>query len=183
MNPAIFLDRDGVLIENRDDYVRSWADVVMYPAALQALAEFSSLPHRFVLITNQSVIGRGMVPLEIIERINQRLGAAIRAAGGRLDGVYMCPHAPEEGCACRKPLPGLILEAAEEMELDLASSVLIGDALTDLQAAQAAGVGRAVLVQTGRGAQQLKLPEAHQIASDGIYADLAAALRDLFGQA
>ena len=177
--PAIFLDRDGVIIENRADYCRSWEEVVIVPGALQALARAQGTSYAVVIITNQSAVGRGLVDRETADDINARLVAAIRAAGGRVDGVYMCPHAPEDGCACRKPKPGLLLQAADELRLDLPHSVLIGDALTDLEAARAAGVGQAMLVRTGRGREQGAL--AQNPGRFVVYADLSEAIEAVAG--
>jgi D-glycero-D-manno-heptose 1,7-bisphosphate phosphatase len=177
--PAIFLDRDGVIIENRGDYVRSWADVEVFPQALQALAVLSRGPYLIILVTNQSAVGRGHISAETAAGINSRLLAVIREAGGRVDAVYMCPHDPAAGCACRKPRPGLLLRAVEELELDLERSVMIGDALTDIRAGQAAGVGRCVLLRTGRGRDQERLPEAAGLPPFAVYDDLQAALDSL----
>jgi D-glycero-D-manno-heptose 1,7-bisphosphate phosphatase len=159
MDPAVFLDRDGVIIENRDNYVRSWADVEIYPQALAALARLSASRFKIILITNQSAVGRGIISLETAEAINLRLIQEIELAGGRVDGIFMCPHSPSDGCLCRKPLPGLFFQAANALEVDLSTSYLIGDAITDIQAGQAAGVCQAILVRTGRGAKQASLPE------------------------
>jgi D-glycero-D-manno-heptose 1,7-bisphosphate phosphatase len=181
-SPAIFLDRDGVLIENVAEYVRSWSDVRIFPSAIDALARRSHLPHRILIITNQSVVGRGLISLADAEAINARLVETIRAAGGRVDGVFMCPHAPEDGCACRKPRPGLLLQARAELDLDLAGSLLIGDALEDIQAAHAAGVSRAALVRTGRGAFQEAEVARRSHPRVSVFADLAEALTGLLGE-
>ncbi len=177
LRPAIFLDRDGVIIENRADYVKSVAEAVFIPGALRALAGIRPWPGAIVVITNQSAVGRGLITLAAAEAINAYVRQQVEAAGGRLDGLYLCPHAPADGCDCRKPRPGLLLQAARELGLDLSASVMIGDALTDVQAGHAAGT-RAMLVRTGRGAKQ-----APQLARAGlghvpVRADLAAALAD-----
>ena len=179
MRPAIFLDRDGVIIENRANYVRSWSDVSIYPQALQALASVSGSEYALVLITNQSAVGRGILPLHAVEGINARLIEAIKAAGGRIDGVYVCPHAPQDGCSCRKPEPGLILQAAQELSLDLSRSIMIGDALSDIQAGQSAGIRKNVLVLTGRGQAQAQLPRPEKLRPFLIFATLAEALAAL----
>ncbi len=162
--PAIFLDRDGVVIENRADYVRSWADVQIFPQAIEALVAAGASAHAIVLVTNQSAIGRGLISYETARAINERLLAHIRRAGGRVDAVYMCPHAPDERCACRKPRPGMLLRAADDLDLDLRQSVMIGDALTDIQAGRAAMAGRSILVRTGRGRDE----EMRMLASGPI---------------
>lgn len=178
-SPAVFLDRDGVIIENRADYVRSWADVTIYPQALSVLARLRELPYKIVIVTNQSVIGRGGISQAAAEAINERLVAEIVRVGGRVDGVFMCPHAPQDGCECRKPRPGLLFQAARALAIDLSSSWMIGDALTDVMAGQAAGVERAALVLTGRGEAQVERPEADDIGPFPVYDDLAAALGNL----
>lgn len=170
--PAIFLDRDGVIIENRADYVRSWEQVELYPQALQALQLLAPLPYPLVIVTNQSAVGRGLISLETAQAINARLLETLQARGARITGLYLCPHAPAAGCSCRKPQPGLLQQAAHELQLDLAGSWMVGDALTDLGAGRSAGVGRLVLLRTGRGAAQLARPEAPGYQPFQVYADL-----------
>jgi D-glycero-D-manno-heptose 1,7-bisphosphate phosphatase len=177
--PAIFLDRDGVIIENRSDYVRSWEDVHVFPQALEALANASASPYKIVFVTNQSAVGRGLMSLATAEAINCRLKALIEDAGGRVDGIFLCPHAPEAACDCRKPKPGLLLQAAQALDLDLARSVMIGDALTDLMAGQAAGVRRLALVRSGRGADQDRLPKPESLKQYQTYDSLTSALEDI----
>jgi D-glycero-D-manno-heptose 1,7-bisphosphate phosphatase len=173
--PAIFLDRDGVIIENRADYVKAVAEVRFIPRALEALAAAARWAGPLIVVTNQSAVGRGLLTLQAAEGINAYVRQEVEAAGGRLDAVYMCPHAPEAGCACRKPQPGLLLRAAQAYALDLRGATLIGDALTDVQAAHAAGA-RAVLVRTGRGAQQAAELAAAGLSDVPVLEDLAAAL-------
>lgn len=175
-HPGIFLDRDGVIIENRDHYVRSWADVEIFPQAVAALVELRDSPYKIVLVTNQSAVGRGHISHATADAINDRLLDVIHKAGGRVDAVYMCPHSPADGCDCRKPLPGLLLRAAEALEIDLSRSVMIGDALTDVAAGQAAGA-RAVLLRTGRGEWQEQLPAAADLPPFAVFDTLADALR------
>lgn len=179
MYPAIFLDRDGVIIENRASYVRGWEDVAIYGQALTALAEINSSPYKIVVVTNQSAVGRGIISLEIVWEINNRLVKIIEQTGGRIDGVYVCPHAPQDGCACRKPEPGLLLQAADELSLDLSRSILIGDALSDILAGQAAGVRQTALVRTGLGAEQAATAKAEPLKALLIYGTLDEALSEL----
>ncbi len=150
MRAALFLDRDGVLNENRPGHVRSWEEYRFLPGVKDALARAARTEFAIVVVTNQSVIGRGFATRNTVEDIHRRMTAEIAASGGRVDAVYLCPHAPEDGCDCRKPRPGMLLAAAREMGLDLARSWMVGDAATDVAVAQAAGV-RPVLVLSGRG--------------------------------
>jgi len=180
MVPAIFLDRDGVIIENRPNYVRSWDDVFIYPLVLDALARASRSNYRIVIVTNQSVVGRGFISLEEAEMINRRLVNVIDEAGGRVDGVFMCPHHPAEGCTCRKPKPGLLLKAAKSLSLDLSTSILIGDALSDLEAGKTAGISKLVLVRTGRGAAQSSQISTYDLGKQILVCDTLAEALNFF---
>ncbi len=177
--PALFLDRDGVIIENRANYIRSWDDVEIYPQALQALAQIRHIPYKIILVTNQSVVGRGLITLARAQMINDRLISEIEKGNGRIDAVYMCPHAPHNNCACRKPQPGLLLQAAADHAIDLSRSIMIGDALTDIAAGQAAGVAHTILLRAGRGTAQAQLPQITQHFPFTIYNTLTAALSEL----
>jgi D-glycero-D-manno-heptose 1,7-bisphosphate phosphatase len=179
MYPALFLDRDGVIIENCPNYVRSWKDVLVYEHSLPALAKISTSPYKIVIVTNQSAVGRGIISFTTAQQLNQRLVHLIEEAGGRIDGVFMCPHAPEEGCECRKPKPGLLHQAAQALSIDLDSSIMIGDAVSDILAGQAAGVGRRILVKSGRGAAQYRLTASMELEPFLVYETLADALGDL----
>lgn len=154
MQQAVFIDRDGVICSNRDDYVKSWEEFVFLPGALEALADLARSDLSIVVITNQAIINRHMVPIDVVEDIHARMVRAIEAAGGRVDRVMFCPHRAEEQCDCRKPQPGLLLMAARELSLDLPRSYVVGDAETDMRAGKAAGCRR-YLVLTGRGRRQL----------------------------
>jgi D-glycero-D-manno-heptose 1,7-bisphosphate phosphatase len=154
MRPAIFLDRDGVLIENRSDYVRTWSDVAFFPYTFDAMRTAAALPHAFFIVSNQAGVGRGLVDYTTADAINNRVAAEINAAGGRIERAYFCPHRKDAGCSCRKPEPGMLLRAAREYDIDLAQSWMIGDNITDMQAGRAAGT-RCVLVRTGLGAEQI----------------------------
>lgn len=179
MRPALFLDRDGVIIENRPNYVRTWDDVQWLDSAVRALARIHALPHAIVLVTNQSGVGRGLIPRATADEINRRVVAHITACGGRVDAVYMCPHAPVDLCDCRKPQPGMLLQAAADLDLDLSQSIMIGDALTDIAAGRNAGVRHTALLETGRGATQHRLPAAAAYQPLTVYPDLEAALQSL----
>ena len=179
MFPAIFLDRDGVIIENRSKYVRSWDDVAIFGQALTALARINSSPYKIIMVTNQSAIGRGIISLETALEINNRLLKVIKQTGGRIDGIFMCPHAPLDHCDCRKPKPGLILQAAGSHNLDLGRSILIGDALSDIMAAQASGVNQTALVRTGLGGDQALPAQSASLKQFLIYDTLERALTEL----
>ena len=152
---AVFLDRDGVINRNRPDHVKSWNEFEFLPGALEALKRLAGLGWPVVVVTNQAAIGRGLVDQSEVEEIHRRMVDEVRLFGGRIDAVLYCPHRPDEGCECRKPKLGLLIEASRLLHLDLAASILVGDAESDLLAARAAGC-RPVMVRTGRGAAQIE---------------------------
>lgn len=178
--PAIFVDRDGVIIENRANYVKTWAEVQFLPGTFAALRRVARSAFALVIFTNQSAVGRGIITLAQALEINRRVVAEIVAEGGRIDGCYLCPHHPAEGCDCRKPAPGMLLRAAAELGLDLAHSYAIGDAASDLQAAKAAGV-QGMLVLTGRGREQAPFLREQGLSSCPVVADLGAAIDLILG--
>lgn len=163
---AVFLDRDGTINENRADHVKSLDEFILLPGVLAALQRLSSSDLSVIIISNQSVINRGLAPALAVGQINEHLVKLVRAAGGRIDGVYICPHRPDERCSCRKPRPGLLEQAQRDHKLQISGSYVVGDAATDVELAQAANC-RPALVLTGRGASQLQQMSARQ--RQGVY--------------
>lgn len=148
--PCVLVDRDGVLNEDRPDYVRSRGQWVWQDGVLAALARLRAAGIRVGVVTNQSCIGQGILSSQDLERIHSRMRTEAADAGGRIDGVFVCPHVDADGCQCRKPLPGLLHQAADHFGCDLAGIPFVGDAGRDLLAAMAAGADP-VLVRTGKG--------------------------------
>lgn len=158
MNKAIFLDRDGTLIEEVG-YLKMIEDMRFTPRAPDALRIFHELGYLNIVVTNQSAVARGLLSPKELARIHRRLKELAAEEGGVIDAIYHCPHYPEGRvapynieCECRKPKPGLVLRAQEKYKLDLNQSYLVGDKCADLELAQNAGA-RAVLVLTGYGKQ------------------------------
>lgn len=145
MAPAVFLDRDGVINQDRPDFVKSWDEFEFLPHSLEALRILSQAPYAIVIVSNQSGIGRGLITEATLRDMHNRMMDRIHGEGGRIDAIYYCPHTPEAGCPCRKPAAGLFWQAARDLNLDLAASWSIGDSYRDAQAANRAGV-RAILV-------------------------------------
>lgn len=170
--PAIFVDRDGVINRNRQDYVKSWAEFEFLPGAIEGLRRLSELGWPIIVVSNQSAVGRGVVEPQVVEEIHARMVAAIRRAGGRVDDVLYCPHAPEEHCDCRKPQAGLFHQAAERHNIDLSRSYMIGDAACDVEAARAAGC-KPVVVRSGRWAEQAAELRAYLLDIQHVAAGLA----------
>ena len=176
MRPAIYLDRDGVINANRPDYVKSWDEFTWLPRSLEALQLLARLGRPVVVVTNQSAIGRGIVSHREIAGINARMQKQVEAIGGRIDRVLYCPHRPEDECNCRKPQPGMILSAAAHLGIDPHLSFMVGDAMTDVLAAQAAGC-LPIIVQTGRGREQLRLLRQNRIKGYYVASDLLDAVQ------
>jgi D-glycero-D-manno-heptose 1,7-bisphosphate phosphatase len=173
----VILDRDGTINEDRDDYVKSVDEWVPIPGAVEAIARLNQHGWRVVIATNQSGLGRGLFDMDALNRMHQRLNELLIEEGGRVDAIFFCPHAPEDHCRCRKPLPGLFEQIADRYGITLAGSVhAVGDSLRDLQAAVAVGC-LPHLVLTGKAARldeadQQRLRE--QIPGVTFHADLAA---------
>lgn len=154
--PAVFLDRDGVLVHNRAGYyLTDAAKMRVYPFAARALRLLSAAGFRLIVVTNQSAVARGYITLRAAAEINRKLARALRKEGAPLDAVYFCPHGPDDGCACRKPGTGLLREALKDFPAPRAGSWMIGDKFLDLGLGRAGGL-RPVLVLTGQGRSQLR---------------------------
>lgn len=154
----IFLDRDGVINENRDDHVKSWQEFRFLPGALEALRILTERRYRVFIVTNQAAVNRGLLSPAALEEIHLRMVATIEAHNAHVAGIRFCPHREDEACECRKPRPGMLLSLAAERQIDLAQAHFVGDALTDMAAGHAAGC-RPVLVLTGRGREQVGRPD------------------------
>lgn len=150
MSRCLFFDRDGTLIEERN-YLSDPSQVALIPGAAEAVRLARQAGYLAVVLTNQSGVGRGYFTPADVEAVHRRLEELLAEEGAKLDAIYICPHAPEEGCACRKPLPGLAVRAAGDLGIDLRASWMIGDKAADLELAAAAGM-RGALVLTGYGA-------------------------------
>jgi D-glycero-D-manno-heptose 1,7-bisphosphate phosphatase len=145
----VILGRDGTINRYRDDHVKSPDELEPLPGALEAIARLNHAGWHTVMATNQAGIGRGLVDMASLNAVHLRLNQLLAEKGGRLDAAFFCPHAPEEGCNCRKPLPGLIEKIAERFDVDdLARVPMVGASLRDLLTAQAAGC-RPHLVKSG----------------------------------
>ena len=178
--PLVILDRDGVINQDSDEFIKSAEEFVPIPGSLEAIARLNQAGYRVVVATNQSGVARGLLDLATLGSIHDKLRQQLAALGGRVDGIFFCPHGPTDGCDCRKPLPGLLRQIAEEFSTDLAGVPVIGDSLRDLQSAIAVGA-KPILVRTGKGERSLaSLAEAsvedEKLKAAPVYQDLAAAV-------
>jgi len=172
----VTLDRDGVINHDSDAYVKSLAEWIPYPSAIQAIARLSRAGWTVTVATNQSGIARGYYDEATLAEMHVELSRLVDEAGGEIAHIAFCPHGPDDGCDCRKPLPGLLEQIRVALGMDsLAGSWMVGDSLRDLQAGEAVGA-RGVLVRTGKGERTLaKHPELTGEGSDTrVFEDLAA---------
>ncbi len=153
---AVFLDRDGTIIEDLT-YLRRPEDLRLLPRAAEAIARLNDAEIPVIVVTNQSAVARGFVDPETLQAIHARLHAELAGGGAHVDGIYVCPHHPDDGCECRKPRPGLLRQAAAEHHLELAASYMIGDRAADILAGRAAGC-TTVLVETGPDSGERETP-------------------------
>ncbi|GAC1658547.1 MAG: HAD-IIIA family hydrolase [Candidatus Dormibacteraceae bacterium] len=149
LKPAVLIDRDGVLLRNREDYVKSWAEAEVIPGSIEAVARLSRAGHRVFVVTNQSAVGRGLMSTADLDAIHTNLAALVADQRGHLEGFLTCPHLPEAGCDCRKPKPGLLHQARDNHGVELGRAYFVGDFVTDIEAADAAGC-TPILVLSGR---------------------------------
>jgi D-glycero-D-manno-heptose 1,7-bisphosphate phosphatase len=147
--PAVFLDRDGTLNEEMG-YINHPSRFVLLPQAIPAIRRLNDAGLKVVVVTNQSGAARGYFPAALVDEVHGHLKQLLAAGGARLDGIYACLHGPDEACACRKPKPALMQQAARHLDLDLTRSYLVGDRYKDIETAANAGA-KGILVLTGYG--------------------------------
>ncbi|HEY6872495.1 MAG TPA: D-glycero-beta-D-manno-heptose 1,7-bisphosphate 7-phosphatase [Geobacteraceae bacterium] len=179
---AVFLDRDGT-INVEKEYLHRTEEFAFIPGAPEAIRLLKEAGYLVIVVTNQSGIGRGYYDEAAVHRLHRYMDGELARFGAAVDGYYLCPHHPLHGtghyrreCGCRKPLPGMLLEAAGDFTVDLAGSWIVGDKLADVEAGLAAGC-RPLLVRTGYGEEEsARLP-----AGVPVYGDLLAAVRAIIG--
>jgi D-glycero-D-manno-heptose 1,7-bisphosphate phosphatase len=170
----VFLDRDGVINENRVDHVKTWDEFRWLPGALEGLRLLTEHGFRIFIVTNQAAVNRGLMTSTTLADIHRRMISIAASHGAIITGIRVCPHRPEEACDCRKPRPGMLLDLAREYQVDLSAAYMIGDAPSDIAAGQAAGC-RTILVLSGR--TQLDHPELRSHPPMHIAANLLDAAR------
>lgn len=184
MRPAVFLDRDGTMLEEAG-YLDRLERLVFFPFAIDAIRLLNRADLAVIVITNQSGVGRGLYEESFVAEAHAVVEQRVAAGGGRIDGFYYCPHHPaaeiasyRRDCDCRKPGTGMLRQAAADLDVDLARSVTVGDKWTDVQVGQAAG-GRGILVRTGYGRSSERAPRAG-VTPVAVVDDLIAAATWIF---
>lgn len=161
----VILDRDGVINEDSDAFIKTPDEWKPVEGSLDAIARLSRAGWRVVVATNQSGLARGLFSMDTLNAIHTRMRRELAQAGGQLDAIFVCPHGPEDGCRCRKPAPGLFDDIARRYETSLRGVPAVGDSLRDLEAATAVGCSP-WLVRTGKGLRTLEaggLPPGTQV--------------------
>jgi D-glycero-D-manno-heptose 1,7-bisphosphate phosphatase len=181
LSPAVFLDRDGTMIEERE-YLSQPEGVTLYHGVGKALRQLMDAGFKLVVVTNQSGIGRGYYTEADMHRVNDRMLELLAIDGVRIEKIYFAPEAPDQPSRGRKPSPQFLFDAREELGLDLAQSYIIGDKLIDLECGWNAGVRQAILVRTGYG-KQLDQREPEAVARAWVEDDLTAAATRIAGVA
>jgi D-glycero-D-manno-heptose 1,7-bisphosphate phosphatase len=183
MHKAVFLDRDGTIVEDVG-YLSTPDQIKFIPGAIEAIKKLNEAGYKVVVISNQAGVARGLITEDMLQTIDKTLHRFILNGGAHLDGVYYCPHHPEYGvypyhqaCECRKPHPGLIKRAQRDLNLDLSASYMIGDKATDIEAGKRAGT-KTILVLSGRGKEEKeKLKEKPNYVAE----DLLSAVKWILG--
>lgn len=177
----VILDRDGTINRASDEFVKSPEEWHPLPGALEAISRLNHAGFHVVLATNQSGIGRGLFDMAALNAVHARMLKSLAAVGGRIDAIFYCPHAPDEGCACRKPAPGLLQHIQERYALDLHGVPYVGDSLRDMQAAESVGCAPH-LVRTGRFPEVTASSLSPGFPADTqVHADLSAFVDHLLG--
>ena len=151
----IILDRDGVINEDSDEYIKSPQEWHAIPGSIQAIGRLNHAGYRVVIATNQSGVGRGLFDIDTLGKIHEKMCQQLEEAGATVESIFYCPHTPEEGCDCRKPQPGMFQDIEKRLGKNLEGGYAVGDSLRDLQAAQAVNA-TPILVKTGKGMRTLQ---------------------------
>jgi len=175
----IILDRDGVINQDSDDYIKSPEEFIPIAGSLAAIARLKQAGYIVVVATNQSGVARRLFDIGTLNAIHEKLQRELARYGASLDGIFFCPHGPEDGCECRKPKAGLLREIATRFQVDLDCVPNIGDSLRDIEAAREVGA-MPILVKTGKGQRTLE-KHANELRDVAVYDDLACAVEVLAG--
>ena len=173
----IILDRDGVINQDSDEYIKSPEEFIPIEGSLAAIASLKQAGYKIVVATNQSGIARGLYDLDTLHRMHDKLGRLLLLEGAHLDGIFYCPHGPDELCHCRKPKPGMYVDIAKRFNVDLSEVTVVGDSLRDLQAAVAVNA-KPILVRTGKGERTIA-NFAKEVEGFSRYDSLANYVEDL----
>ncbi len=172
----LILDRDGVINQDSDDYIKSPEEWIAIPGSLEAIAKANRAGFRVIVVTNQSGLARGYFDINMLNAMHQKLHKKLARLGGEIEAIFFCPHLPDEGCECRKPKPGMLKEIQERLNISLEKVWFVGDSYSDIKAARAAGA-IPKLVRTGKGERTMAAD--NELSDVEIFSDLAACIDTL----
>lgn len=178
----IILDRDGVINQDSDEYIKSPEEWIPLPGSLEAIAKLNRAGYTIAVASNQSGLARGYFELKDLSAMHRKMERLLAGLGGQIDAIFYCPHGPKDGCDCRKPKPGMLREIGERFQVNLQEVIFIGDTLSDMKAATAAGVSP-VLVRTGKGEITEMLLAENNFSHVPVYDNLLAAVDSVLAAA
>mgnify|MGYP001594925772 FL=1 len=178
----IILDRDGVINEDSDDYIKSPDEWKPIPGSLDAISRLNHAGYHVAVATNQSGIARGYFDLETLSEMHNKMNELLSQSGGQVDAVFFCPHGPKDGCDCRKPMPGLLEEISVRFQTKLHDVLFVGDTISDIKAAKAAGA-TPVIVKTGKGKRTIEKLAENGFEGTPVYEDLSDVVNTLLNGA
>jgi D-glycero-D-manno-heptose 1,7-bisphosphate phosphatase len=163
---VVYLDRDGTINHDSPDYIKSRSEFTFITGSIEAIRLLTLSGFTSIVITNQSALARKLISPGELDRIHAMMKDAIVSGGGKITDIFFCPHMPGDGCKCRKPAPGLLLQAQRKYNIDLSKSIMVGDSAKDIECARNAGCGQAVLVKSGKDDQAEHILKTKQIVAD-----------------
>jgi len=167
----IILDRDGVINEDSDDFIKSPEEFIPIAGSFEAIARLCHAEYKVVIATNQSGLSRGYYDLDVLNAIHAKMHRLLGVHGGKVEAIFFCPHGPDDNCKCRKPKTGLLNDIAKRYDTSLDNIPFVGDSLRDIQAAQSAGAAP-FLVKTGKGTRTIEKAKDHDLDNVPIFNDL-----------
>ena len=175
MARMVILDRDGVINQDSENYIKSPDEWVALPGSIEAINRLKKAGYLVTIASNQSGISRGLFSEEDLKKIHDKMEAQLASRGAKIDGIFYCPHGPRDNCVCRKPKPGLLVQIAKEFGINLTETIFVGDNISDIKAAEMVNA-KPALVRTGKGEYVMQnFPETINIP---VYDDLAHFVRE-----
>ncbi len=169
---VVYLDRDGTINHDSPDYIKNRSEFKFIAGSIEAIRLLTFSGFTSIVITNQSALARKFISPAELDRIHAMMKEAIVSGGGKIRDIFFCPHMQNDGCECRKPAPGLLLQAQRKYNIDLPTSIMVGDSAKDIECARNAGCRKAVLVKTGKDDAAEDMLKAKQIDADYTAKDL-----------
>lgn len=175
LKKVVFLDRDGTINLDSADYIKSRSEFDFIPGSIEAIRNLTANGFASIVITNQSALARKFITPEELDAIHAMMCRAVASGGGKIADIFFCPHMPDERCECRKPAPGLIHQARQKYNIELANSIMVGDNVKDIACGRNAGCGRTVLVKSGKDPDVENKLKKRPISADFVAGNLLEA--------